>query len=514
MAATRKAAPARTVSAPGLESGQITNFAEGPNFRDSPSELAALETYGSWNVTYDERGGASSRLGYQKRNGSALGTAGEKVVNDYYSPLLNLQLTQVNAKLYRADNTTAVKTFTTNACVTFAEINSLVIACHPVDGLWSSPDGTTWTKITAANAPTTGTNCVATWGARLFVGMSDGSVHWSDPGTVATWTSTNFVSVWMKNQAPIVALHVGSGQDIQGRPGLLVFKQDSVYRINDFSTGAYTVVDATSGAAGPKAVVGVGARVIWIGKRGIFWWREDQAAPVNASDLLAPMWGQDGLNYSTQNGWAAGRYKNRALFSCASNGSSTNDLAFEFHPDFGWIAPRSDAVSCYSTTAGSTETTYGGSPTVDGQLYVLASGGTDDGAAISGWMQTRWILPNGGFQAQLWQVRVHGRGQGTMTVRTDYQDSGGFDNALDLQPNVPTWGSFNWGDGTLWTAAELEASEAFFDIGVCREFSVRFSFTVNSTATGRSLFGNVPAQIVGAFGLYALEYLFVPLGLS
>lgn len=500
-------------SAPPIELGQISNFSGGPNYRDSPSELAAAEVYGSYNITFDERGGASSRLGYAKRNGTPLGAATEKVINDYYSPLLGLQLTQVNAKLYRNDNITSVKTFTTNACVTFTEINGLVIACHPVDGLWSSPDGTTWTKIVATNAPTTGTLCVATWQARLFVGMSDGSVHWSDAGTVATWTSTNFVQVWMKDQQPIVALHIASGQDIIGKPGLLAFKQDSVYRINDATTGAYTVVDATEGAAGPKAVVGVGDRVVWIGKRGIFWAR-DGGAPVNASDLLLPLWRQEGLNYATQNGWCAGRHHNRAMFSCASNGSAVNDLAFEFHPDEGWIAPRSDAMSCYSTSSGATANVSGGSPTVDGQLYSLLTGGTDDGAAISWWLQTRWIVPNRGFKAQLWMLRVHGRGMGTMYVRTDYQDSGGVALLFNLNPLTPKWGANKWGDGTLWTANELQATQPFYGLGACRQFSVRFAGSSTGTVSGRTLFGNAPTQVVGAFGLYSLEHSFVPLGLS
>jgi hypothetical protein len=85
----------------------------------------------------------------------------------------------------------------------------------------------------------------------------------------------DFNKLWEKDQQAIVALHIGSGQDILGKPGLLAFKQESTYRINDSTRRRVHDVDATVGAAGP-----LGRRcrraVITLSKRGIFWWREDQ----------------------------------------------------------------------------------------------------------------------------------------------------------------------------------------------------------------------------------------------
>src|SRR5262249_44855787 len=159
----------------------------------------------------------------------------------------------------------------------------------------------------------------------------------------------------------IVALHIGSGQDIQGRPGLLAYKQESTYRIHDANTGAYTTVDATVGAAGSRAVVGVGAKVYSIGKRGIFWYREDQQGLVDAAGRLKPLW-RDQTNLAQLSLWAAGRKGNRAFFSLTRAGSTANDLALELHTEQGWIAPRTDAMSCYATSTGASETLYGGSP--------------------------------------------------------------------------------------------------------------------------------------------------------
>lgn len=503
---------ARGVAVPDIGIGQIANFAGGPNFRDTTDELAANESYGSYNCTFDERGAVASRLGYVKRNVTPLAAA--KVVNDFYSSLLGVQLTQAGADLFRGDSNVSVHTFSTTGCVTFAEFNTVVVAVHPIDGIWTSPDGTVWTKVVAANAPTTNTLCVATWQARLFVGLSDGTLHWCDEGTLATWTATNFVAVWEKDQAPIVALHVGSGQDIQGNPGLLAFKQDSVYRVNDPLTGAFTALSTTVGCGGPKAVVGVGARVCWVGKHGIYWWAEGKGGPVNASDLLRPLWRSEQLSFTNQSGWAAGRRLNRALFSVSTFSSSVNDLALEFHPDEGWIAPRSDAMACYSMSTGSNELTFGGSPTVNGQLYKLESGATDDGAAITGFFQTRWIAPHAGFKVSLWQIRLRGRGVGTMTVRADYEDSGGNQRPFSLVLSGPKWGTFKWGDGTRWASTALQATQAFYNVATCHQFSLRFDFSVSTTVNGRTLFGNAIPPVLGSFGLYQAEYLFVPLGLS
>jgi hypothetical protein len=300
-------------------------------------------------------------------------------------------------------------------------------------------------------------------------------------------------------------------------PGLLVFKQDSTYRINNPTTGAYTSISTSVGAAGPKAVVGVGTRVCWIGKHGIYWWREDQADPVDASDLLRPLWRREQLSFANQAGWAAGRRLNRAYFSCSTINSNVNDFAVELHPDEGWVAPRSDAMTCYSTSTGGDEATYGGSPTAPGQMYQLDTGGTDDGQSITGRFQTRWLIPNRGFQAQVWQARLHGRGVGTVTVRRDYEDAGGTAYAFNF---AALSGGFLYDNGVLYDSGAdygivtLAESEELDGLGACRQFALRFDFTVNQTVAGRSLPGNTPAPALGAFGLYAVDVLHIPLGLS
>lgn len=443
---------------------------------------------------------------------AGVGSSSDMVINDFYSPLIGTTLTQVGKNLMRSDVASQVHTFSTADCVTFAELGGKVIVGHPVDGLWTSPDGATWTKVADPDAPATAT-CICTWLSKLFVGMADGTVHWSAASDPLTWSATDFNAIWTKDQKPIVALAVGSGQDIQGRPGLLVFKQDSVYRINDSGTGAYTVIDTSYGAGGPKAVVGVGARVCWIGRGGVWWWREDQASPVKGADLLRPLWNQNQISFNNENGWAAGRRLNRAYFSVSSVNSSVNDLSFEYHPDEGWVTPRSDAMTCYSVDP--SENTYGGSPTSPGQVYQLDTGGMDDTDAITGYFQTRWIVPNGGFQTQLWQTRLHGRGSGTMTVRTDYESSGGSTRSFDFSTDGFLYDNgVLYDNGATYATVTFAETESFSGLGTCRQFSIRFDFTVDSTVSGRTLSMNVPQPQVGEFAIYSVEALYVPLGLS
>jgi hypothetical protein len=505
---------ASATKAPGLKGDSLSNFSGGPNQRDAWSELGATESVDAWNVSFDERGGVQSRIGYVKDNATPF--SGGLIVNEYWSPLLANKLTQAGASLYLGVTNTARKTFTTAGCVTFAEMNALIVCNHPVDGLFTSPDGITWTAVADPDAPKGIGTCIATWQNKLYVGCTDGSVRWSAAGDATNWVATDFNKLWEKDQQGIVAVHIGSGQDILGKPGLVCCKQESSYRINDSTTGSYTTLDATVGAAGPKAIVGVGSKVIVVNKRGIFWWREDQTGMVNASDQLQPLWRSDQINLAQMSLWCAGRINNRAYFSLTRAGSTANDLALEYHPDQGWIAPGSAAMSCYATSTGSQENLYGGSPTVSGQSY-LRGGGSDDGAPISWRFQTRWIQPNAGFQAVLWQTRLHGRGAGTFTIRRNFASGGGDSQAFDLTGGgtLLTYDSgLHYDSGLLYSVPAFQQTEPFYNLGVCRQFSFVFEGSSTTTVPGPQVLGQGAAPQVGYFALYSIEWLYVQLGLS
>lgn len=487
--------------------GGSQDFSGGPNVRDAPSELAPNEAEDAYNVTFDERGGVSSRLGYVKTNGTPF--SGGVVKNVFWSQLLGARVTQAGAVIYLADTNTARHTFSTSALVTFSELADKLVAVHPVDGIFTSTDGITWTVVADADAPTTGLLCVCTWQNKLFVGASDGTLYWSALGDPTSWVTTDFNKIWEKDRQPIVALHIGSGQDILGQAGLLVFKQESFYRVDDSTTGSYTTVDATIGAAGPLSVTGVGAKVIWIGKHGVYWWADGVVGAQNGTaDRFQPLWNSGQLNLTQQTLWCAGRKGTRSVFSLTRAGSTANDLSFEYHPDQGWLAPGSNAMSAYASATGSSDMVYGGSPSVTGQVYTLDQGGTDDGAAISWRFQTRWFDLAGGLLATVWQVRAQMRGAGVFTVLKNYEASGmGKDYPFDLGNTVGTYDSGDFYDsGGLYGISVFQATAKFFSIGTLKQMSFRFTGSSSDTATGVPLLGGAVGPTVGSFGLFGLAY--------
>lgn len=497
-----------------MQIGAAEDFSGGPNVNDAPSELAVNEAEDAWNVTFDERGGVASRLGYAKQNGTPF--SGGLVHNVFWSQILSARITQAGAVIYLADTNTARHTFSTSALVTFAELNSLIIACHPVDGFYTSPDGITWTHQTGSNIPAGIGTCMAVWQNKLWVGCTDGSLHFSALGDSTTWASTDFVKLWEKDEQPVVALHVGSGQDILGQAGLLAFKQDSTYRVNDSSTASYETIDATVGAAGPLAVIGLGPKVLTISRHGIYWWATGVAGMQEGTkNRLLPLWSSAQLVLSTQNQWCAARKDpSRVVFSVTTVGSTVNNLAIEYHVGQGWVAPGSNAMSCYANSTGSVDAVYGGSPTASGQVYLLDSTGADDGVAISWRFQTRWFNPAGSFFCTIWKLRGHLRGSGNLTVLKDYATAtGGTTTAFAVTGNLPTYDSgLHYDAGLTYGVAVLQGPVEFFSIGTCRQVSFLFSGTSTSTIAGQPVLNAGVGPTLGEFGLFGLEFAWQWLG--
>lgn len=504
---------AAKTSAPALKGVEARDFSGGPNLRDAASELAKNESVDCWNMTFDERGGATSRLGYAKRNSSVYG--GGLVSNVYYWQTGSVEIVQAGASLYKGTSTVAVKTFTTSARAVFADIGGYLIAAHPVDGMFSSTDAVTFTAFADPDAPVA--VALEVWQNKLFAAVTASSkVMWSDIGLPLAWTAASFNQLREKDNEQIVALKVASGVDISGRAGLCAFKRRSWYRIFDSGTGAYETVDSSVGAASALSVVNIGGKTISLSERGVFWWASGQVGAVNASDRLAPLWDPTvGINMAQLDLFCAGVRKGRAHFSLCRAGSTANDLALEYHPDQGWVAPGSHAMSCYATYGASTEVLIGGSPSVTGQVYNLYTGGTDDGTAIASRFQTRWMETNSGFLSTIWQIRMFGRGTVTATIRKDYEDAAG-----DNYPVVMDGSGSAYDAGLLYDAGELYAvaarqyEDALFSLGVCRQVSLRITASTSTTFTDNALLGAGTGPTVGAWALYGLEVLYVPLGVA
>jgi hypothetical protein len=209
------------------------------------------------NITLDERGGIVKRLGRSKLNtGGALpGTPS----NVFFWKSAGVTIFQIGTTVYKTSNLfgawSSIATLTTTERMAFTDFNGKLVGVHPTDGVFTY-DGTTWTLATAAVRGT----CIASWQNKVWVAGDPRAgnasvVWWSNAGNPAVWTTgTDFNALREKDDAPITALGLGQGMDVAGRPGLLVFKEESAYRINSSSTGAYTTIDGSAGAAGALAV--------------------------------------------------------------------------------------------------------------------------------------------------------------------------------------------------------------------------------------------------------------------
>lgn len=496
-----------------MKGGGARDFSGGPNLRDAAPEIGPNEVIDALNVTFDERGGAASRLGYTKFNGSAYG--GGVVSNVWWSTTAAALITQAGPSLYKGTSTVANKTFTTSARVGFADFAGKLCVMHPVDGLFTSTDGVTFTAVVDPDAPKG--NVLEVWQNKLFSAgdpTNKARVSWSVAGDPTNWSATDFNEIRTLDNEQVVALRAAPGLDISGRSGMLAMKQESTYRIFDSSTGAYELIDATVGSASSLTAVAVGPKVVTLSKRGIFQWQNGQIGMSNVSDRDAPLWDPTQIDLTQLSLFAGGRKKNKVVFSLCRLGDTANTLALEYHPDQGWIAPGSHAMSAYATSKGGAEVVYGGSPTVSGQVYQLDQGGTDDGAAISWRLQTRWFELSAGFAASLWQVRAHGRGTGTMTIRKDYEKSGGDDRTFNLLGDQLFWDSFFYDSGNYYAVPRFQETQSFYTIGLCRQFSLIFSGSSTTTVSAPQVLGAGTAPTIGYFGVYGLEWLYEPLGLA
>jgi len=500
-----------------LRNLRVRDFSGGPNLRDAQSELAKNECVDAWNVTFDERGGVSSRLGYQKVNGSVYG--GGLVKNVYYSPLLGEYITQAGASLYLGTNTTIRKTFTTSARVVFVDFGATVVALHPVDGLFTSADGITWAAVADVDAPKG--SCMAVWQNKVWVSghaAAPARLYFSDVGSVTSWTASSFNDLREKDTQPIVALSGAAGVDTIGRPGLLVFKRESTYRVYDSTTGAYQTVDSRIGAASALSVVTLNNRTIALSQHGLYW--TDGVNPMkNAGERFEPLWEPTQVNFAQLDLWAAGARFNRAYFSLTRAGSTANDLALEYHPEEGWVTPGSNAMSAYATFGASTEKLYGGSPTVSGQVYELLVTGADDGVAIDSRFQTRWFEPGDGFLARLRRARLLGRTGGltiTVTVRRDYQTSAGDDLPViidELDTESYDSGVF-YDSGALYGTPAAQAYHDEHSLGTCKAFSLRITASTSTVGNTLQLLASGTGPEVGAWAFFGFDLLFVPLGIA
>lgn len=494
---------------------RVRDFSGGLNLREAPPELAANESPDLWNVTLDERGGVGKRLGYAKVNGTPF--SGGLVQALHYSGILSSYVTQAGSSLYLGATNTARNTFSTGARVDFTDFNGKVYAIHPVDGIFNTPDGITWTHI--ASSPVG--SSIRPWQNRLICNDAANTtrVNASAIGDGTDWTTgaghgwNNELRENPNDGSGVLCLASASGVDIAGRPGLIACKRDSTYRLYDSSTGAYQTLDPNIGAASAKSVTTSFGRTVILSRQGIF--STDGVSPlVKASARVDPLFAPSALAESQLDLCAAGSFGNRCYFSFPRFGQTHNDLALEFHAQEGWITAGSNAASCYATYAASTQAFYSGSPTVSGQVYQQLSGGSDDGAAIASWFQSHWFEPSEGFFTRFRSAKALGRGAFDFFIRKDFEVGQGVHRSVAIVPGGYVWGTGVWNTGVWGPSTYIGYSARMPSLGTGRSVSFRVEETSTLTGTSPSLLGTGTSATVGAWSLAGVDLLYVQLGSS
>lgn len=498
----------------------LTSFAGGLNLRDDLLDLAPSESPNLWNVTMDEAGGVLKRNGYSRWNASA---ASNVFTFAYYSKLLGLLFwySQSDGKLYSDPGTgvlTLRKTFTTGSPIQIVDFVGKAYAIHPADGLFSSSDGVTWAAVTAASGSVPKGSLLLVWQNKLWVSGDTAAVvrvYFCAPGDATKWASADgagFVDIRDKDDAPVVCLFGGSGVDFQSKPSLLVFKEDSFYRIVDSVTGAYVSLDGKVGAASANSVVTVYGKILFLSKRGVHETNGVSGA-VSVTEKLAPLFSSSRINFGKQTQFCAGYRGDRVYFSLTRAGSTTNDLAIEYHPLLGWATVNSNAMGCYVTYATATEKLLGASPTVAGRAYELLLTGGDDGAAIKSWFVTKPSQPAGGMRARLQALRVNGRGNFDVSVIPDFATAGQRSSLMIGASTGAVWDVDKWDIG-VWATSVTQGDADLHPRVTGKAFQIRIDETSTKTTSEPAFLDAGAGRTVGAWALYGLLSRYTPLGLS
>jgi hypothetical protein len=509
---------------------QLQRFDGGLNLRDAPTEIAPNESPDCMNVTLNERGGIESRLGLLKLNAASLLPVAPSYL--YYSTVADALLAYVPSdggvgKLYKSTDggvtwSVAYSTFTAGAEAAIIDFKNRVVVVNTLDGVYSFPSdlsAPTHTAGGSANMDEVRGSAIAVWQNRLFVtgDIREDSTHsqsrvWkSNIGSELLWTvGTDFNDIREVDTKICTAIGGGVGIDVTGKPTLLIFKETSMYRMNDSTTMAYTTLHSKgAGAASAKAVATNLGRICSINREGI-WVTDGLAIPIRVSDKLAPLFTQDGIDYVNFSKWSAAAYRDRVVFTIVRAGASSPNLMLEYHPELGWTVPHGLAIGVMVPYTKQTNKLFGAAA-VGGQVYNVFTGGTDDGTAIAARYQTPWAPLVSGDEARLRYLRAYGRGQLTAQLRADFVTIGE-DYSLDFNDGIGfVWGVGLWGVG-VWSEPVSEGNADTALDQVCKHVSLMLSATTSDSGVRAPLLGDGIAAEIGSWAIYGVKLDYVQLG--
>lgn len=223
------------------------DFSGGLNFRDHRLELGVNQlSSDSYNVNILDAGRMIARRSVCQNGIGNIKTPLPQVRDNsatiYYSSALDRWMLQIDTDIYKGDTAGGAWSASiqnsggnTNG-VQFIDFNGEVYWVN-TNGVYSY-DGTTVTQRSSVAKGRT----IAVFQNKLWVGSNiDSTLWWSNAGDGHTWTTgTDFNKIREKNDKKINALLGGAA--------LFIFKSDSIYRLNDSTSGSYTTIDWFVGA--------------------------------------------------------------------------------------------------------------------------------------------------------------------------------------------------------------------------------------------------------------------------
>jgi hypothetical protein len=411
---------------------QLGPFDGGLNLRDSYTEIGANELADGTNFTLDERGMATKRNDCPTTAALAgASTPPGSVLVFFYSLALNLFICQVGSTLYKAApgaaSWTSFRTLGSSAIVNFVDFAAKLVYVHPLDGV-RTYDGTTDAVATTVPVGPVEGMPIAVWQNKCWVVGSAGPdlaaaqfyrLYWSNAGAPNTWTTaSDFIDLREKDGKRITALFGGSG--------LLAFKDDSSYRINDSTTGSYQTIDSTTGCVGPLAVVGSEGRVYTWGLDGLY--EGDGIGRFrNVGDKLRPRFLSTNVNATTKPLISAVALNGRVYFAFPRTSSTIPDAILELNPRTGalmeqYFNARVGPFAHYLNASGVPTASFASASATIKDLF---TGTTRTGFSCS--LATGYVQPFGGAAGRVQRFRptLTPPAASSLVIALAYSDNGG-----------------------------------------------------------------------------------------
>ena len=448
-------------------------WAKGLNRDADPSQLGVDESPDALNVDFGERGSVTRRRGYTAFS--------ETIINDTPRLMLSWNILGGTERMFYVaedgslffgssapltDSTYDIGAATATSSGRSVGSSSLEDLLF-FTGLGATTplqyDGTSWTQLTATIFDGTASRFpvaahLQTHHERIFAAnVTSGAtrhasrVHWSTALTPTTWPASNYIDFDPDDGQEITALAT-LGES------LVVFKNRSVQLLVGKSEDSFTryKIESALGTESPRSIVPFGGSLFFFdANTGV--WRFDGAAFVPLDEGLNRyiLAGQNRANAYKAHGYI---YRNKYYLSIPWGAVTYPSRTFVFdlrtqaktEYDYGVFA------SCVFGNV-----LYGGGPRDATGIYLLHNGLTDDGTAVSAYMRTSWIVPEGAPFSKFRTRRIDtvwtaiGNFTPALGQYRDYLTSSYmFEQDIDTDPGGAAYGSAVYGTAVFGASVE------------------------------------------------------------